>query len=129
MLSNMRHGTESGYAKALDLKFPPQIVRRGFHQNVTRFGHRGFEVSDQLAAGDGAKFFKFSVPVAAVGLITQSGNNPLPDVSGQMQHEVSNTVGRPMGTPPDLVLGKSFEASNDPRQMLTMERMARLCWE
>jgi len=121
MLGDVRDGTEPGHAKALDLELLSQLARRGCRQNPPGLRHGRFNLLNQGAAGDGAEFLEFSVAVPEVRLIPEAGNDPLPDVTRQMHHQVTNAVRTPMGTPPDLVLGKSLEASDDPREMLPLE--------
>ena len=68
-------------------------------------------------------FRKLGIAFPLVFRAAQTGNNPLADIPAQMQDEITRAVGRRIGPPPNVVLGKLLKTFHDVRQILFREQL------
>lgn len=79
---------------------------------------RGFfyccaEHGAQFGNGDVFALVEFEIAVAFIGRATQAADDPLTDVSVEMEDEVADGVICFVGAPPEVVCGEFFEAAFD----------------
>ena len=70
--------------------------------------------SQQFVRRDWALRVELGLPVADVGLAADAGNDQLPDVPRQVQHEIADGVHRRRRPRPELIVGELTDAVGDP---------------
>ena len=64
------------------------------------FFHRLIEMPDQGTPRDRAAFGKLTVSLAHIWYSAQPGNDPLPDITAQMQNDIAGRIRNLVWTPP-----------------------------
>jgi len=98
-------------------------------EDALGLGHRAPQFLQEFAPRDIAALREFFVPVAKVTGASDAGNNPLPDIPREMEDHVPYAVRRGVGPPPHFAVREQTEATRNPRQMESGERMSRMAQE
>jgi hypothetical protein len=87
--------------------------------------HRRSEVGNQFLPRDYSPLVKFPLTIACDRLFSHSSDNPLRYVPGQVQHQISDAVGRFVGAPPDLLVCESVNCRPNAREKILSKKGRR----
>src|SRR4029079_10474317 len=110
---------------ALDRPPRRKVVRRqgGDHRVylVERLLQRVEELGRRRATARG----ELTVPVATIRRLTNTGDNPLPNIAGEMHKKIADTIRLIVGAPPECLGRKRFDSSANLGAVLGLEVVPR----
>src|SRR5690606_673569 len=83
--------------------------------------HRPGQAREELLQGEWLALVELLLPAPHVGRAAHSADDPLPNVSRQVEEEVPDAVRRFVRAPPELLLGEPFGGGARPGQELVQE--------
>src|ERR1700674_4790037 len=94
---------QPGYVKALNFISPRQRIIGELRQHPARMPDCPAQLRDEHLAGNGPSLREFAVAFPPVIRPAEARNNPLPDISAEMQDEIAGAVGRRIWPPPNVL--------------------------
>lgn len=122
-------GLERGDVKALNRMRGQQVLRLERLDHLASFFYLPLQQSLQSAARNRPLLCEFKIAIANIHFAAQSRDDPLVDITGEVQREISSAVGRVIRAPPHALFRKPVKALGDTRQMMLFKRMPRLIQE
>src|SRR6185295_3249230 len=104
MFCHMKDRGEGGRVSALYLIFVQQSRRIESGQHLVYLRNRCPKLSEKFLTRNSLPLSKLSLALTLVGCSSQSANNPLPCVPGNVQQKIPDTVRFGIRPPPHLLL-------------------------
>jgi len=125
MLSYVEYRIQPRYVKALNFEFSRQRIVGKARDHTACIADGSAQLGNELSPGDGASLRELAGALPVVLRSAEAGNDPLADISAQVQDEVARAVGRRIGPPPNFFLGKLLKAFHDAGKILFRHAMLR----
>jgi len=123
MLSHMECRIQPRDMIALNVKFLRQRIIGEMCQHPARIPDRLAQLGDERLPGNGPSLGKLAVAFSLEFHSSEARNDPLADISAQVQDKIACAVGRRIGPPPNLLFRKLLEAFHDQGKILLCERL------
>src|SRR5580698_4504019 len=121
MLDDLIDGIESAHVVALNLIWRQQLFSTEPRQHMLSLLHRRAKFFKQLCGRNSAALAELLGPIALVFLAIKGRNQPLVDITVQMQNEIADAVARLVGPPPHLLLAQRRDGLAQPRPVLAQQ--------
>jgi len=118
MFDHMRDRIETRVIPFLKMPDFQELVDIELRENLVRFEKRAFKGLEQLRLRQMSSLCEFLRAISLKRDASDAGDDPLADVSREMEEKISDTVIGLMRTPPDVILGELVEAALDLRKIL-----------
>ena len=105
MLDDMRDGVETSGIEPLEVPHFEELAGIEAFESAVRFGERIFEFLEQDALWDVVAFRKLFRAIAHIGCATDAGDDPLADISREVEDKIADAIIGLVRPPPDVFVG------------------------
>ncbi len=110
---------------ALNIMFQQQRIFGEPCQHTARIPDGSAQLGDKRLPGNGPSLRELAVAFSLVFRSAEACNDPLANISAQMQDEIACAVGRRIGPPPNFLFGKLLKTFHDAGEILFRQGMLR----